>query len=35
MSAEQDAGKNGKKLFSIIGFSALVLVTAGYWPCRG
>ncbi|MEX7695491.1 conjugal transfer protein TraO [Enterobacter hormaechei] len=30
MSAEQDAGKNGKKLFSIIGFSALVLVTAGY-----
>ncbi|HEY4436092.1 MAG TPA: conjugal transfer protein TraO [Lelliottia sp.] len=31
MSAEQDAGNNGKKLFSIIGFGALVLLTAGYW----
>ncbi|MGS6329578.1 conjugal transfer protein TraO, partial [Enterobacter hormaechei] len=31
MSAEQDAGNNGKKLISIIGFGALVLLTAGYW----
>ena len=31
MSAEHDAGNNGKKLFSIIGFGALVLLTAGYW----
>lgn len=30
MSAEQDAGKNGKKLFSIIGFSALVFSDRGY-----
>lgn len=31
MSAEQDAGKSGKKLFSIIGFGALLVLTGGYW----
>lgn len=31
MSAEQDAGKSGKKLFSLIGFGALIVLTGGYW----
>lgn len=31
MSAEQDAGRNGKKLVSIIGLSLLVIVAGGYW----
>ena len=30
MSAEQDAGKNGKKLYSIIGFGVLLAVASGY-----
>ncbi|MEG5552372.1 conjugal transfer protein TraO [Enterobacter wuhouensis] len=30
MSAEQDAGKNGKKLYSIIGFGVLLAVAGGY-----
>lgn len=31
MSAEQDAGNNGKKLISIIGFAALLFLAGGYW----
>lgn len=31
MSAEQDAGRNGKKLASIISLSLLVIVAGGYW----
>jgi len=31
MSAEQDAGRNGKKLGSIIGLSLLVILAGGYW----
>ncbi|MDV5280102.1 hypothetical protein [Leclercia adecarboxylata] len=31
MSAEQDAGKSGKKLISMIGFGTLIVLTGGYW----
>jgi len=31
MSAEQDAGKSGKKLISIIGFTVLLILAGGYW----
>lgn len=31
MSTEQDAGKNGKKLFSIITLAGFVILAAGYW----
>lgn len=30
MSAEQDAGKNGKKLYSVIGLGAVLVVSGGY-----